>query len=165
MLSNQKNEQDNLLIRAAKEGDITSLLALIKELAVFEKLSDQFMADEATLKENLFGERPYAEVYLAFWQHQIAGYALYFHNFSTFLGRPGLYIEDIYVREHLRGKGIGKALLLQCVKIARARNCQRVEWLVLNWNPARQFYEKLGAYPLKEWQVYRLDRQAMDQLS
>lgn len=162
-------EKDNksrgkLIIRKVELADIPNLLALIKELAVFEKLSDQVVTNEEAIRKTLFGEKAYAEALLAIWEGTPAGMVIFFHNYSTFLGKPGFYIEDLYVKEQLRGLGIGKELLLECVQIAKERDCGRMEWLVLNWNPARKFYEKLGAYPLDEWTVYRLDKNAMESL-
>ena len=164
VLVKEKSNQKELKIRAAEEHDIPVILALIKELAVYEKLADKVVTDEKAIKKTLFGKKPYAEVRLANWEGKPAGLVIFFHNYSTFLGKPGLYIEDLYVKETLRGLGIGRALFLECVRIARERDCGRMEWSVLNWNPARRFYEKLGAYPLQEWAVYRLDQEAIDRL-
>lgn len=158
------NNGQNLIIRKAVLSDVPVILKLIKELAVYEKLSDKVVTDEEAVRKTLFGGKAYAEALLAMWEGQPAGMVIFFHNYSTFLGKPGFYIEDLYVEEQFRGLGIGKKLLLKCVQIARGRNCGRMEWLVLNWNPARKFYEKLGAYPLDEWTVYRLDQEAMDKL-
>jgi GNAT superfamily N-acetyltransferase len=158
------NNQEKLHIRVAEKQDVPVIFALIKELAVYEKMADQVVTDKEAIRETFFGTRAYAEARLATWKGEPAGMVIFFHNYSTFLGRPGLYIEDLYVKESFRGLGIGKALLLECVRIARERNCGRVEWSVLNWNPARRFYEKLGAYPLQEWIVYRLDQEAMNRL-
>jgi len=160
----KKNKQKDFYIRAAEEKDVLEIFALIKELATYEKLTDQVVTDEKAIKETLFGEKPYAETYLAIWKGETAGLLIFFHNYSTFLGKPGLYIEDLFVKESHRGLGIGKALFLESVRIAKERDCGRMEWSVLNWNPAKNFYEKLGSYPLKEWTVYRLDKEAMDQL-
>jgi GNAT superfamily N-acetyltransferase len=163
-LENTGNNKNNLTIREAEPSDVPVLLALIKELAVYEKLSDMVVTDEEAVCKTLFGDKPYAEALLAIWEGRAAGMVIFFHNYSTFLGKPGFYIEDLYVKEEFRGLGIGKELLLKCVEIARERDCGRMEWLVLNWNPAREFYEKLGAYPLDEWTVYRLDKDAMEDL-
>ena len=160
----KKNYQEKLNIRPAEVRDIPVIFDLIKELALYEKLVDQVVTNEKAIKATLFGEKAYAEAYLATWEGRPAGLVIFFHNYSTFLGKPGFYIEDLYVKESCRGLGIGKALFLECVRIAKERDCGRLEWSVLNWNPARNFYEKLGAYPLKEWIVYRLDKKAMDQL-
>jgi GNAT superfamily N-acetyltransferase len=158
------NNMQKLTIREAVLSDVPVILTLIKELAVYEKLTDKVVTDEKAVRKTLFGERSYAEALLAIWEGQPAGMVIFFHNYSTFLGKPGFYIEDLYVKEQFRGLGIGKELLLKCVHIARERDCGRMEWLVLNWNPARKFYEKLGAYPLDEWTVYRLDQEAMNKL-
>lgn len=163
-MENTVNNKQNLIIREAELADVPILLALIKELAVYEKLSEQVVTDEEAIRKTLFGEKACAEALVAIWKGQPAGMVIFFHNYSTFLGKPGFYIEDLYVKEQCRGLGIGKELLLKCVEIARERDCGRMEWLVLNWNPARKFYEKLGAYPLNEWTVYRLNREAMDEL-
>lgn len=157
-----KHNQEGLEIRAANIEDAPVILALIKELAVFEKLVDFVVADEESIRKTLFGERTYAEAQLAIWKGEPVGMVIFFHNYSTFLGKPGFYIEDLYVKENFRGLGIGKNLLLKCAQIARERDCGRMEWSVLNWNPAREFYEKLGAYPLKDWYIYRMDRQTID---
>lgn len=160
-----ENTRKKLYIRDANSKDVPVLLSLIKELSVFEKLSDKVVTDEDAIKETLFGERPYAEALLAIWEGVPVGMVIFFHNYSTFLGKPGFYIEDLFVKESHRGLGIGKALFLECVRIAKKRDCGRMEWSVLNWNPARKFYEKLGAFPLDEWTVYRLDREAIEKLS
>jgi len=164
VLQKESNHQQKLNIRAVELADVPVILALIKELAVYEKLSDKVVTDEESIRKTLFGEKAYAEALLAIWEEKPAGIVIFFHNYSTFLGKPGFYIEDLYVKESFRGLGVGKELLLECVRLARERDCGRMEWLVLNWNPARKFYEKLGAYPLEEWTVYRLDKKAMNRL-
>ncbi len=157
---------DNLDIRQAVKEDVPVILQFIKDIAEYEKLPHEVEADEKTLTETLFGERSYAEVLIAEYDGLPAGQALFFHNFSTFVGRPGIYLEDLYVKPELRGKGIGKALLLQLVKLAKERNCGRVEWSVLNWNkPAIRFYESLGAVPMSGWTVYRLTEDVIKKLS
>jgi GNAT superfamily N-acetyltransferase len=144
-------------IRNAERVDVPLILNFIKELAEYEKLSYQVTLTEELLRENLFGKNKYAEVIIAEYENKPAGQALFFHNFSTFKGRPGIYLEDLYVKPEYRGNGIGKALLGKVIQIAKERNCARVEWVVLNWNkPAIDFYENLGAEPLKEWIIYRL---------
>ena len=163
-MEKKNNKQQKLYIRAALEQDAPVLLSLIKELAVYEKMSNQVVNSEEAIKETLFGSRAYAEAELAYWEGEPAGMVIFFHNYSTFLGKPGFYVEDLYVREKFRGLGIGKALFLECVRLAQERKCGRMEWMVLNWNPARKFYEKMGAYPLSEWTVYRLDQEAMNKL-
>ena len=159
-----EDKQEKLCIRFTDSKDVPVLLSLIKELAVFEELNDQVVNDENAIKATLFGERPFAEALLALWEEVPVGMVIFFHNYSTFLGKPGFYIEDIFVKESYRGLGIGKALFLECVRIAKERDCGRMEWSVLNWNPARKFYEKLGAFPLDEWTVYRLNKKAMENL-
>jgi GNAT superfamily N-acetyltransferase len=147
----------NLEIRPATSDDVPTILAFIRKLAEYEKLADAVVATEAGLREWLFCVRPYAEVLLAILDGRPAGFALFFHNFSTFVGKPGIYLEDLFVDVEHRGKGIGKALLLDVIRLADERHCGRVEWSVLNWNePAIAFYESLGAVAMKEWTVYRL---------
>ncbi len=153
----KKEMSDKLIIRFAEEKDIPAIYSFIKEIADFEKLSHEVEATEEGLRKYLFGERKYAEVLIAHYENEPAGHALFFHNFSTFVGKPGIYLEDLYVRQHLRGKGIGKALLLSLIKLAGERNCGRVEWAVLNWNKhAIDFYKSLGAVKMKEWKIFRL---------
>jgi GNAT superfamily N-acetyltransferase len=152
-------------IRPAQTGDEVQLLALIHELAVYERLADEVVATPDMLGQSLFGEQAVAEAVLAECSGEIVGFALFFRNFSTFVGRPGLYLEDLYVRESHRGQGIGKALLLHLAGIARERGYGRMEWSVLDWNqPAIDFYRSLGASPMEEWTVFRLDRQALEAL-
>ncbi|MFA6712167.1 MAG: GNAT family N-acetyltransferase, partial [Candidatus Caldatribacteriota bacterium] len=149
----------------AAEQDAPILLSLIKELAVFEKLADKVFNSEDAVRETLFGPKAYAEAEIAYWDDEPAGMVIFFHNYSTFLGKPGLYIEDLFVREKFRGRGIGKALFLECARLAKERNCGRMEWVVLDWNPARVFYEKMGAYPLTEWVIYRMDEDALQDIN
>jgi len=152
------NNQPNApLIRQAVEEDIPLILSFIKELAEYEKLLDQVKVTEELLKESLFGEKHFVEVLIAEYKGEPAGQALFFHNFSTFVGRPGIYLEDLYVRPHLRGHGIGKALLQAVINLAKERNCGRVEWAVLDWNkPSINFYKSIGANPMNEWIIFRL---------
>ena len=158
--------QNPLTIRPAGPDDIDELLALIHELAVYEKAPESAVATPELLHRALFGERPTAEAVIAELEGKPAGFALYFHNFSTWLGKPGLYLEDLFVRESMRGKGIGKALLLHLAGIARDRGCGRMEWSVLDWNtPAIDFYKALGAEPMDEWTVYRLDAAALERVA
>jgi len=147
-----------LRIVPATEKDVPLLLTLIRELADYEKMTDAVVATEALLKKNLFGERRRgAEAHIAYVGDQAVGFTVFFHNFSTFLGRPGLYIEDIYVRPDVRGKGIGKTMFEYLLDLARQRGCGRMEWSVLNWNEsAIGFYKKLGAKAQDEWSVYRI---------
>jgi GNAT superfamily N-acetyltransferase len=148
---------DKLKIRNAVETDVPLILTFIKELAEYEKLLDQVKVTEELLKESLFGERHFVEVLIAEYNGEPAGQALFFLNFSTFIGRPGIYLEDLYVRPNLRGKGIGKALLNSLINLAKERNCGRVEWAVLDWNkPSIDFYKSIGASPMDEWIIFRL---------
>lgn len=158
--------KDHLRIVPATKDDLKLILTFIKELAEYERLAQEVVATEDILTETLFGERPYAEVVLAFYDDQPAGYALFFHSFSTFLGRPGIYLEDLYVRPPLRSKGIGKALLMFLARLAIKRKCGRLEWAVLNWNEsAIGFYKSLGAQPMDTWTVYRLTGESLDRLA
>ena len=147
----------NFMIRPATVGDVPIILELIRALATYERAPDEVTASEQGLADVLFGEKPAAEVLLAFEKERPVGFAVYFYNFSTWLGRPGLYLEDLFVRPEDRGKGYGRALLVRLAQIARDRGCGRMEWAVLNWNePAIKFYRKLGANPMHEWTVFRL---------
>jgi GNAT superfamily N-acetyltransferase len=153
-------------VEPATEADVPLILTFIKELAEYEELEHEVVATEDDLRRTLFGERPHAEVLIARDSGEPAGFALYFHNYSTFLGSPGLYVEDLYVRPAARGKGLGAALLAQLARLALERGCGRMEWWVLDWNePAIRFYEKLGAVPMSDWTVYRLTREAMKKLA
>src|SRR6187549_1696509 len=146
-----------LNIRPARAADAPLILALIRELAVYEKLAHEVVATEERLRENLFGARPQAEVLIAEWNAESAGFALFFHNFSTFLGRHGLYLEDLFVVPEWRGKGVGKQLLAHIAAIAESRKCGRMEWAVLDWNEsAIAFYRRMGAHVLDEWRICRL---------
>ena len=157
---------EGLSLRFADAADVPLILALIRELADYERLSHEVVATEALLHETLFGTRPVAEVIVASYGGEPAGFALYFHNYSTFLGRPGIYLEDLFVRPYLRGKGIGRALLVCLAQIARQRGCGRLEWSVLDWNePAIRFYESLGAKALNEWTMYRMTGAALGRLA
>jgi len=154
-----------ITIRPAAVADIPRILSFIRELAAYERLADEVVADEARLRETLFGDRPAAEVELAFHDGEPAGFALFFHNYSTFLGRPGLYLEDLFVRPDYRGRGVGRALLRRLAGLARTRGCGRLEWSVLDWNePAIGFYRRLGARALEDWTVWRLDGDALRNL-
>jgi GNAT superfamily N-acetyltransferase len=156
----------DLRIETASERDIPLILSFIHKIAAYEKLSHEVTATEETLRGSLFGPRPASEVLLAYWQDQPAGYAVFFHNFSTFLGRAGIYLEDLFVEPGLRGKGIGKALLASVAKAARERNCGRLEWAVLDWNkPAIDFYLSLGARPKDEWTIFRMTGDAIASLA
>ena len=147
---------NSLQIRQATEADLPVVLAMIKALAEYEKLSAEVVATEQVLKESLFEQRA-AEAILAHVGAQAVGFAVYFHNFSTFLGRPGLYLEDLYVLPDWRGHGFGKQLFARVAQIAVERDCGRLEWAVLDWNdPAIGFYKKLGARPMDDWTTFRL---------
>ena len=147
----------HLAIRPAIPADVQLILQLIRELAEYERAPHEAVATEPQLRDVLFGAKPAAEVLLAFAEDEPVGFAVYFFNFSTWLGRPGLYLEDLFVRPEVRGKGYGRALLKRLAQIAQERACGRMEWAVLNWNePAIGFYKKLGAKPMDEWTVFRL---------
>lgn len=147
---------ENLIIRYATETDVALILSFIKGLAEYENMSDQVVADEALLREWIF-EKKKAEVILAVADGEAVGFALFFHNFSTFLGRAGIYLEDLFVRPEYRGKGYGKALLKALARIAVERGCGRLEWSCLDWNqPSIDVYLSLGAVPLSDWTTYRV---------
>ena len=153
-------------IRPAAIGDVPIILELIRALATYERAPNEVTATEKGLREVLFGAKPAAEVLLAFENEIAVGFAVFFHNFSTWLGLPGIYLEDLFVRPEHRGKGYGRALLVELAKIARDRGCGRLEWAVLDWNePAIQFYRKLGAKPMDEWTVFRLTRDGIAKLA
>jgi GNAT superfamily N-acetyltransferase len=157
---------NSLKIVPALEADIPLILSLINELAEFERLKDQVVATESTLRDALFGTRPGAEAVIAVMDGTPAAFALYFHNFSTFLGRPGLYLEDLFVRPAFRARGIGKRMLAHLARIALARGCGRFEWAVLDWNqPARDFYASIGAKANSEWINYRITGEALERLA
>jgi GNAT superfamily N-acetyltransferase len=150
------------MIRPAELADVPVILKLIRELAEYEKLLDACVATEELLRKNLFGPERAAEALVALHDNAIVGYAIYFKTFSTFLARPGLYLEDIYVQPQHRGRGLGKRMLREIARIAVARNYGRVEWCVLDWNaPSIAFYKSLGAFPMDEWTIYRLTGDAL----
>lgn len=154
------------MIRAATPADVPTIANLIRALAEYEKLAHLCVASEAGLRAHLFGPRPFAEVLLAEDAGTVVGFALFFHNYSTFRAKPGIYLEDLFVVPEARGKGYGKALLVELARLAVARDCARVEWSVLNWNePSIQFYKSLGAQPMDEWTVYRLTDEALTKLA
>jgi len=160
------NIQSNFEIRPARVEDVPVILGLIRELATYERAPDEVTATEEQLVDVLFGEKRVAEALLAFEGKSPVGFAVFFHNFSTWLGRPGLYLEDLFVKPDKRGKGYGRALLVDLAKIARERVCGRMEWAVLNWNePAIKFYRALGAKPLDQWTVYRLTGDGITRLA
>jgi GNAT superfamily N-acetyltransferase len=153
-------------IRQATEDEVPIILAFIKKLAGYERLSNEVVATEQSLRQALFGERPTAEVAIGYFEQKPVGFVLFFHNFSTFLGRPGIYIEDLFVDEPYRRRGFGRALLLHVARLAKERRCGRLEWSVLDWNePAIRFYQKLGATPLAEWTVYRIAGASLENLA
>ena len=155
-----------IILRAATHQDVPLILNFIKRLAEYERMANEVIATEEGLRRTLFGDRPFAECVIAEWDGEPAGFALFFHNYSTFLGRPGIYLEDLFVVPTLRGKGVGKSLLAHLAKLAVERDCGRLEWAVLNWNDsAIKFYESLGAVAQEEWKVYRLKGQALKDLS
>jgi len=161
----KKSEKLNLNIRKASIDDVPLILKFIKELSVYEKISKEVVTTEDILRETLFGDKSYAQVLIAEIERKPVGYALYFYNFSTFTGRPGLYIEDVYVSEEYRGQGIGTALFKYCAHIAKENKCVRMEWIVLDWNPARKYYDHMGAKPLDEWIIYRLKDEALNKMA
>lgn len=156
---------ESITIRPATVEDLPTILAFIRKLADYERLAHQVEATEDVLRVSLFDQKPRAEVLLAFIGEEAAGFALFFHNFSTFVGRPGLYLEDIFVDEEFRGRGIGRALFARLGEIARERNCRRFEWAVLDWNEsAIRFYKSLGARELSDWRLFRLSGEALESL-
>ena len=156
----------NFEIRTTTQADVPIILSLIRELADYERAPDAVVATEVGLREVLFGPKRSAEVLLAVENEEPVGFAVYFFNFSTWLGRPGLYLEDLFVRPDVRGKGYGRALLERLAQIAQERGCGRMEWAVLDWNdPAIQFYRKLGAEPMNEWTVFRLTQEGIARLA
>ena len=153
-------------IRPARVDDTVAIATLIRELAIYEKLEDQARATPEDLARHLFGDRPVAEALMAEVEGSPVGFALFFTNFSTFRGQPGLYLEDIFVRPECRGKGIGKALLASVAKLAVDRGCGRMEWSVLDWNqPSIDFYKSKGAIPMDEWTVFRVADESLRQLA
>lgn len=158
--------EGDLRIEPATERDVPLILSLIKGLAEYERLTHEVVATEASLRESLFGPRPGAEVVIAYAGTEPVGFAVFFHNYSTFLGRSGLYLEDLYVLPGWRGRGLGRELLTYVARVAVARGCWRLEWSVLDWNePAIRFYRSIGARPMDEWTVYRLAGDALRQLA
>jgi GNAT superfamily N-acetyltransferase len=161
-----RRSDNSITIRPAARHEIPLVLQFIRELAVYERLEAQVVASEADLATALFGARPYAEVVLACLEDAPVGFALFFHNFSTFLGKPGLYLEDLFVRPEARGRGIGRRLLAWLAHEALARGCARLDWAVLDWNtPSIGFYYSLGAIALDEWTTFRLSGPALSALA
>ena len=153
------------MIRSATIDDVQAIAGLIRELADYEVLTDEVTLDEGLLREHLFGERRYAEVLVAQTEKKVVGFALFFHNYSTFVGRPGIYLEDLYVQPAFRKHGHGKALLKAVAKLAVERGCGRLEWSVLDWNePSIAFYQSLGARAMEEWTIYRVVGEALGKL-
>ncbi|HEY9164704.1 MAG TPA: GNAT family N-acetyltransferase [Candidatus Kryptonia bacterium] len=164
-MNQEKDDHEKLNIRIANEADSGIVLGFIKDLAEFEKLAKEVRATDEIIRENVFRKK-YAEVLIAEYKDLPVGFALYFHNFSTFLGRPGIYLEDLYIRSEFRGKGFGKQLLIYLAKLARQRECGRVEWAVLDWNEkAISFYKSLGAIQLNDWIVNRVTGSALENLA
>ena len=153
-------------IRAATKEDVPAILSFIKKLADYERLSHEVVATEAVLRETLFSRRRTAEVALGYFKREPVGFVLFFHNYSTFLGQPGIYIEDLFVDEAFRRRGFGRALLGYVARLAKERRCGRLEWSVLDWNePAINFYKQLGATPMNEWTVYRMTGESLRKLA
>ncbi len=156
----------NIEIRSTTKADIPLILSFIKELALYEKLLDEVVATKESLEKFLFNDKPYAKVVIAYLEGKPVGFALYFNNFSTFLGRPGIYLEDLYVRSEARGCGIGKKLLSYLAHIAFTSGFGRLEWWVLDWNQdALDFYKRLGAVPMDEWTVQRVSGMDLEKLA
>jgi GNAT superfamily N-acetyltransferase len=158
-------DMENLKIREAIEDDTQLILSLIKEIAEYENMSNEVIATGETLRESIF-ENNRAEVVLVDLDNKTIGYAVYFYNFSTFIGRNGLYIEDIFIKKEARGKGIGKEIFKFLGKKAKEEGCKRMEWACLNWNePSIKFYKSLGAVPMDEWTTYRLTEKEIEKLT
>lgn len=153
-------------VRSATIDDVPLILSFIKDLAEYEKLSHEVVATEEILKETLFGDNAHAEVVIGYLKSKPVSFALFFHNFSTFLGKPGIYLEDLFVRPEARGAGIGQEMLKYLARLAKERNCGRLEWWVLDWNEsAIGFYKRLGAKPMDEWTVFRVTGKELDDLA
>ncbi len=153
-------------IKSATDSDVPVILSFVKKLARYEQLLHEVVATEDRLRETLFGKRRTAEVAIGYHETKPVGFVLFFHNYSTFLGKPGLYIEDLFVDEDYRRRGYGRALLLHVARLAKERDCGRLEWSVLDWNQqAINFYKKLGALPMSEWTVFRVAGQSLDELA
>jgi len=157
---------EGFVIRRAVEADVALILGFIRKLAVYERLAEELEVTEERLRQTLFGESRGAEVIIGEYHRAPVAFALFFHNYSTFLGKPGIYIEDLYVDEPYRRKGFGFAMLQHIVRLAKERDCGRVEWAVLDWNePAIRFYESLGARAMSDWTIYRLNGPSLDRLA
>lgn len=156
----------SITMRAAVAGDEGLVLRFIADLAEYERLAHEVVADEARIRDSLFGDKPEAEAVLGFIDEQPAGFALYYENYSTFVGRKGIYLEDLFVKPEFRGHGLGRRLLARVAAIAEQRECTRLTWQVLDWNePARQFYFSLGANHLDDWQTFRVTGDALAKLA
>ncbi len=150
-------ENTQLVLRKAKKEDVKTILQFIKDLAEYENLLDEVGATEEILYDSIF-TRKKSEALIVEYDQKAIGYAIYFYNFSTFTGRPGLYVEDIYIIPEMRKRGFGKEIFIYLARVAQEQNCARMEWACLNWNePSMQFYEKMGAFPMSDWIIYRLD--------
>jgi GNAT superfamily N-acetyltransferase len=159
-------EQNKFQIKPATKKDIPTILLFIKKLAEYEKLPNEAKATKKDLEKTMFGKRKYAECIIGFEGKVPVGFALFFHNYSTWLGKPGLYLEDLFVLPQMRGKGYGKAILKYLARLAKERKCGRFEWWCLDWNkPSIEFYKKLGAKPMDEWTVFRLSGKTLDELA
>jgi GNAT superfamily N-acetyltransferase len=161
-----KTRIKGFVIRHAEKKDVGLIYSLIRDLAEYEKMLDEMVATEELLEKYLFGKKKSVEVVLGYYNDVPAGFALFFHNFSTFVGKPGLYLEDLYIKPEYRGKGFGKALLAYLAKLAVERDCGRYEWVVLNWNePSLEFYKSLGARIMDEWLIHRVSGNALQKLA
>jgi len=162
----REQRMNDFTIKPATVDDVPLILQFIKELAEYEKLAHEVVATEAILKETLFGEKAHAEVCIGYLDNVPVSFALFFHNFSTFLGRSGIYLEDLYVKPEARGEGVGQKMLQYLARLAKERNCGRLEWWVLDWNEsAIRFYKRIGAVPMDEWTVHRVTGDALDKLA
>jgi len=156
----------NFLIRPAAESDTATIFSLINELADYERLTHEVVATEDDIRKSLFSERPFAEALIGEYEGTPISFALFFYNFSTFIGKPGIYLEDLYVKPEYRSNGFGRRMLVHIARLALKRNCGRFEWSVLDWNtPAIRTYDKLNAKPMKDWILYRLTGQALAELA
>jgi GNAT superfamily N-acetyltransferase len=161
-----QEKSSNVEIRPAIQADVPVVLGFIKKLAAYEKLSAEVVATEDLLRETLFGVQRTAEAAIAYLEDRPVGFVLFFHNYSTFLGRPGIYIEDLFVEENFRGRGCGRALFLYVARLAKERRCGRLEWAVLDWNEsAIGFYKKMGAVAMSDWTVFRLTGASLEKLA
>ena len=161
-----KTNISNFMLHKATESDVPIILSFIHEFATYEKLAHEVVATEDSLCQSLFGNRKVAEVIIGFYKEKPVSFALFFHNFSTFLGKPGIYLEDLYIKPEMRGKSLGKSMLSYIAQIACDRDCGRFEWCVLDWNKsALKFYSSMGATPMNEWTTQRLEGKALQKLA